>query len=69
MMSSTSVKNIAADDLVSIDQESQWIQAAQRGDLQAFNNLVLAYQEHLYNWSVYLMSDPDSASDLTQTVS
>jgi RNA polymerase sigma-70 factor, ECF subfamily len=68
MMSSTSVKNIAADDLVSIDQESQWIQAAQRGDLQAFNNLVLAYQEHLYNWSVYLMSDPDLASDLTQTV-
>jgi RNA polymerase sigma-70 factor, ECF subfamily len=51
-----------------IDIERQWIQAARRGDLEAFNNLVLAYQDSLYNWVYYLVHDPNLADDVTQTV-
>ena len=43
------------------------VQAAQKGDLDSFNRLVLAYQEMAYNLAYRMLSDEDAASDATQT--
>ena len=43
------------------------IHAAQQGDLDAFNRLVLAYQEMAYNLALRMLSDSDMAEDATQT--
>ena len=48
-----------------IDEESL-IASAQRGNLDAFNELVLAYQDQVYNLAYRIMGDPASASDATQ---
>ena len=44
------------------------VHAARQGDLQAFNDLVLAYQDGLYQWVYYLVGDSAQAEDLTQSV-
>ncbi|MGD1995832.1 MAG: sigma-70 family RNA polymerase sigma factor [Anaerolineae bacterium] len=46
--------------------ETDLIQAAQRGNLDAFNELVLNYQHLVYNVAYRMMGDPASASDATQ---
>jgi RNA polymerase sigma-70 factor (ECF subfamily) len=46
--------------------EGTLIAAAQRGNLDAFNELVLAYQDQVYNLAYRIMGDPASASDATQ---
>ncbi len=46
--------------------EPALIQAAQQGDLDAFNRLVLAYQDMLYNQAYRMMSEPAAAEDATQ---
>ena len=46
--------------------EQQLIRQAQQGDVNAFNTLVLAYQDRLYNAAYRIMGDPASASDITQ---
>lgn len=43
------------------------IAAAQHGDLDAFNRLVLAYQEQVYNLALRFLSDEDAAEDAAQT--
>ncbi|HZW04289.1 MAG TPA: sigma-70 family RNA polymerase sigma factor [Anaerolineaceae bacterium] len=43
------------------------IQDAKHGDLNAFNRLVLAYQEIAYNVAYRMLNDPDAAEDATQT--
>ena len=48
-----------------IDEE-KLIAAAQRGNLDAFNELVLAYQDQVYNLAYRIMGDPAAASDATQ---
>jgi len=48
-----------------IDKE-RLIASAQRGNLDAFNELVLAYQDQVYNLAYRIMGDPASASDATQ---
>jgi RNA polymerase sigma-70 factor (ECF subfamily) len=47
--------------------EVSLIQAAQRGDVDAFNHLVLAYQEVAYNVAWRLLDDADAAQDATQS--
>jgi RNA polymerase sigma-70 factor (ECF subfamily) len=42
------------------------IQAAQRGDIDAFNTLVLAYQSQVYNVAYRIMGDEAAAADATQ---
>ena len=42
------------------------IQAAKQGDLDAFNRLVLAYQDHVYAQAYRMMGEPDAAEDATQ---
>jgi RNA polymerase sigma-70 factor (ECF subfamily) len=46
--------------------EAALIRDAQRGDLNAFNRLVLEYQELAYNLAYRMLSDPASAEDATQ---
>lgn len=43
------------------------IQAAQRGDVTAFNELVLRYQTQVYNLAYHIMRDEAAADDATQT--
>ena len=46
--------------------EPALISDAQNGDLDAFNRLVLAYQDILYNTALRILGDHDQASDATQ---
>jgi RNA polymerase sigma factor (sigma-70 family) len=46
--------------------ESALIAAAQRGDREAFNRLVVHYQDLAYNVAYRIMGDPDVAADATQ---
>jgi RNA polymerase sigma-70 factor (ECF subfamily) len=47
--------------------ETALIQSARAGDLNAFNRLVLAYQDLAFNLAARMLSDPDGAADVTQT--
>jgi RNA polymerase sigma-70 factor, ECF subfamily len=47
--------------------ESALIHDAQNGDLDAFNRLVMAYQEMAFNLAYRLLSDDAAAEDATQT--
>ncbi|MBN1953825.1 MAG: sigma-70 family RNA polymerase sigma factor [Anaerolineae bacterium] len=49
-----------------MDEEQTLIQAAQRGHMDAFNELVLIYQNQVYNLAHRIMGDPASAADATQ---
>ncbi len=46
--------------------EQQLIEAAQSGDLTAFNRLVLSYQDHAYNLAYRILGDPHLADDAAQ---
>ncbi len=46
--------------------EQTLIQSAQRGDLEAFNELVLMYQDFLFRVAVNILHDEDAAEDITQ---
>jgi RNA polymerase sigma-70 factor (ECF subfamily) len=48
--------------------EAALIQSAQKGDLDAFNRLVLAYQEMAFNLACRMLDDDAAAEDATQTV-
>lgn len=50
----------------SIVQEDLYLELAQKGDLNAFNELVLLYQDRVYNLTYRILQDPASADDLTQ---
>ena len=47
--------------------EARLINDAVRGDLDAFNRLVLVYQEQAYNLAYRMLNDGDAAADATQT--
>src|SRR5512143_282723 len=40
--------------------------AAQKGDLESFNQLVLSYQDRIFNLAVRILGDVDLAEDITQ---
>jgi RNA polymerase sigma-70 factor (ECF subfamily) len=46
--------------------EHALIRQAKRGDLDAFNRLLLEYQTLAFNIALRVMGDPDSAADTTQ---
>jgi RNA polymerase sigma-70 factor (ECF subfamily) len=46
--------------------EASLIADAQRGKVDAFNELVLTYQSQVYNLAYRIMGDPASAADATQ---
>ncbi len=47
--------------------ESELILAARKGDAGAFNQLVLGYQDRIYNLAARILGDSDTAEDITQT--
>jgi RNA polymerase sigma-70 factor (ECF subfamily) len=49
----------------SFDEENL-VKAAKRGNLDAFNELILYYQNQIYNLAYHLMKDPAAADDATQ---
>jgi RNA polymerase sigma-70 factor (ECF subfamily) len=51
-----------------IDQgtEDELVALASEGDLHAFNQLVLKYQDMAYNYACSLVGDPDTADDMVQ---
>ena len=46
--------------------ETHLVISAQKGDLQAFNQLVLSYQDRIYNLAARILGDEDLAADITQ---
>ena len=46
--------------------ETTLIHDAQQGDLEAFNQLVLAHQDALFNTALRILNDEDQAADATQ---
>jgi RNA polymerase sigma-70 factor (ECF subfamily) len=46
--------------------EASMITAAQQGRLDAFNELVLTYQQQVYNLAYRILGDPAAAADATQ---
>lgn len=46
--------------------ESQLIQAARRGDVYAFNELVLSYQDMAFTVAYRILGHPDAAADAAQ---
>ena len=46
--------------------EAALIHAAQRGDVNSYNTLVLSYQTQAYNVAYRIMGESDSAADATQ---
>jgi RNA polymerase sigma-70 factor (ECF subfamily) len=57
----------AQESLVGLN-ETHWIWAAQQGDLEAFNQLVLFYQDRIFSLALRILEDEDTAEDITQTV-
>ena len=46
--------------------EVELIQAARKGDLNAFNRLILAYQDMIYSQAYRVLGDPQAADDAAQ---
>ena len=46
--------------------ESVWIEASKKGDVQAFNRLVIAYQQAAYGLAYRMLHDEQAAADATQ---
>lgn len=49
-----------------MDQEQGWIEAARKGDRNAFGHLVEAYQGPVYNLTYRMLGNPDEAEDAAQ---
>ncbi len=49
-----------------VSDEQALIRSAQRSDLEAFNSLVLLYQQQVYHLAYRIMGDEAAASDATQ---
>jgi len=47
-------------------EETQWIASARRGDLDAFNQLILRYQDSLFRIAARMLGDEDQACDAVQ---
>lgn len=46
--------------------EDALIKDAQKGDLEAFNQLVISYQDRVFSLSLRILGDEDTAEDITQ---
>jgi len=53
---------------VSPDQESSWVALSQKGDVLAFNRLVLKWERTVYNVALRMLRDREEAAEATQEV-
>ncbi len=51
---------------LSENQEKRWIELAQKDDLDAFNQLVLSYQDAAFSFASWMLDDDLSAEDVVQ---
>jgi RNA polymerase sigma-70 factor (ECF subfamily) len=51
-----------------LDWVQQAIISSQRGSLDAFNQLVLAFQDSIYHFADWILNDEEAAADATQEV-
>ena len=49
-------------------QEESWVSASRRGDVLAFNRLVLKWEKTIYNVAFRMLQDREEAADATQEV-
>ena len=49
-----------------VDDEAGLIERSRRGDLDAFNQIVAAYQHRVYNLCLRMLGSPQAAEDATQ---
>lgn len=47
-------------------REERWINQAQSGDLEAFNQLILAYQDVVFRQALWMLQEEEAAEDATQ---
>lgn len=47
-------------------KEADLVRVAQKGDTEAFNQLVLSYQDRIFSLAVRILGDEDAADDITQ---
>ncbi len=66
MVNSLMVDYATAQASLTSTDEDRWVSAAQGGDLEAFNRLVVLYQDRIYTLASRLLGDEDSAADITQ---
>lgn len=57
--------NATSDTTKGLD-EDRLVTAAQRGDVNAYNQLILAYQHTAYNVAYHILGNQDAAEDATQ---
>src|SRR5690349_2565274 len=48
------------------NEEQRLVEAGQRGDVEAFNQLVRLYESRVYNLCYRMLGDADAAADVTQ---
>jgi RNA polymerase sigma factor (sigma-70 family) len=48
------------------NEEQRLVEAGQRGDVEAFNQLVRLYEGRVYTLCLRMLGDPDSAADVAQ---
>ena len=68
-MSSLSGAQYEADlplETVAQSRDGEWLRQAQNGDRAAYGQIVVAYQDRLYNAVLRLVGDGDEAAELTQ---
>jgi RNA polymerase sigma-70 factor (ECF subfamily) len=53
-------------DLLTPQHETELVESSRRGDLEAFNCLVAAYQDRVYNLCLRMVGSPQAAEDATQ---
>ncbi len=49
-----------------VNEEQRLVEAGQRGDVEAFNQIVRLYESRVYNLCYRMLGDPDAAADATQ---
>lgn len=49
-------------------KESEWIQCAKQGDLDALSSLVVIHQDRVFRHALSMLGDVDDAHDITQDV-
>ena len=68
MENTMTMDNVVAWDRYMGLKEADLVRAAQKGDLEAFNQLVILYQDRIYTLALRILGDEDSAEDITQEV-
>lgn len=66
MENSTVTRSTASRESMVLNNDAQLVVAAQKGDVGAFNQLVLTYQDKIYSLAARILGDYDLAEDITQ---